>query len=180
MHFTFLFNVFQRFMVIDFVPLSRKDISNISSDHSFSPKMSSYWNLFSKAFVNEEIQNNTEYNKTKREGVRNPKINHLVKYWQLFVFPYITFCSRFKPLFIFQILGECHCWWTEESPVAHAAKLIRRVLRASNISVLKKDWRRNILGLLLCPFWLQLDLALFEHHFSTFKLLCLTTDHWWG
>ena len=36
------------------------------------------------------------------------------------------------------LLGECHCWWTKESPRAHVAKfygrlrLIRSILRASN------------------------------------------------
>ena len=45
--------------------------------------------------------------------------------------------------FMFQLLGECHCWWTKESPRAHVAKfygrlrLIRSVLRASKLSVLK-------------------------------------------
>ena len=44
---------------------------------------------------------------------------------------------------MFQLLGECHCWWTSESPRAHVAKfygllrLIRSVLRASKFSVLK-------------------------------------------
>ena len=43
----------------------------------------------------------------------------------------------------FQLLGECHCWWTSESPRAHVAKfygqlrLIRSVLRASKFSELK-------------------------------------------
>ena len=42
-----------------------------------------------------------------------------------------------KSLFIFKLLGECHCWWTKESPRAHVAKfygptwLIRSVLGAS-------------------------------------------------
>ena len=49
-------------------------------------------------------------------------------------------------LFIFQplhSLGECHCWWTRESLMAHAAKfysrlqLIRSASRASPFSVLK-------------------------------------------
>ena len=41
------------------------------------------------------------------------------------------------------LLGECHCWWTSESPRAHVAKfygrlrLIRSVLRASKFSVFK-------------------------------------------
>ena len=42
-----------------------------------------------------------------------------------------------------QPLGECHCWWTRVSPMAHVAKfygrlqLIRSVSRASTFSVLK-------------------------------------------
>ena len=45
--------------------------------------------------------------------------------------------------FKFQLLGECHCWWTSESPRAHEAKfynrlrLIRCVLGASKVTVLK-------------------------------------------
>ena len=45
--------------------------------------------------------------------------------------------------FIFQLLGDCHCWWTREFPRAHVAKfygqlrLIRSVLRASKFSELK-------------------------------------------
>ena len=40
--------------------------------------------------------------------------------------------------FIFQLPGECHCWWTKESPRAHVAKffgrfwLIRSVLEHQN------------------------------------------------
>ena len=40
-------------------------------------------------------------------------------------------------------LGECHCWWTRESPWAHVAKfygrlwLVRSVLRASNFGMFK-------------------------------------------
>ena len=29
-----------------------------------------------------------------------------------------------RSLFIFQVLGKCHCWWTRESPRAHVAKSI--------------------------------------------------------
>ena len=48
-----------------------------------------------------------------------------------------------KSLYIFQLLGEFHCWWTKESPRAHLAKfygqlwLICSVLKASKFSVLK-------------------------------------------
>ena len=55
----------------------------------------------------------------------------------------MAYTSRYKSLFIFQLLCECHCWWTKESPRAHVAKfygrlwLIRSVLRASKFSVLK-------------------------------------------
>ena len=51
--------------------------------------------------------------------------------------------SKQKSLFIFQLLGECHCWWTKESPRAHVAKfygrlqLISSILRASKFFVLK-------------------------------------------
>ena len=50
---------------------------------------------------------------------------------------------HFKLIGIDQPLGECHCWWTKESPRAHVAKfysrlrLVRSVLRASKFSVLK-------------------------------------------
>ena len=55
----------------------------------------------------------------------------------------MVYTSQQKSLFIFQLLGECHCWWTSESPRTHVAKfygrlrLIRSVLRASKFSVLK-------------------------------------------
>ena len=55
----------------------------------------------------------------------------------------MVYTSQQKSLFIFQLLGECHCWWTKESPRAHVAKfygrprLIRSVLRASKFSLLK-------------------------------------------
>ena len=48
-----------------------------------------------------------------------------------------------KSLFIFQLIGDCHCWWTSGSPRAHVAKfygqlrLIRSVFGASKFSVLK-------------------------------------------
>ena len=74
----------------------------------------------------------------------------------------------------FQLLGECHCWWTSESPRAHVAKfygrlrLIRSVWRASNFSVFKIDRNCNFVGLLHHPFWLQLILAPFGHYFFNF------------
>ena len=55
----------------------------------------------------------------------------------------MVYTSQQKSLFIFQLLGECHCWWTTESPRAHVAKfygrprLIRTVLRTSKFSLLK-------------------------------------------
>ena len=48
-----------------------------------------------------------------------------------------------KVPFKFQLLDECHCWWTRKSPRTNAAKfygrllLIRSALRASKFSVLK-------------------------------------------
>ena len=32
-----------------------------------------------------------------------------------------------KSHFVFQLLRECHCWWTRESPRAHAANLYARL-----------------------------------------------------
>ena len=55
----------------------------------------------------------------------------------------MVYTSEYKSLFIFQLLGECHCRWTSECPRADVAKfygrlrLIRSVLRASRFSVLK-------------------------------------------
>ena len=34
----------------------------------------------------------------------------------------MVYTSKKKSLFIFQLLGECHCWWTKESLRAHVAK----------------------------------------------------------
>ena len=65
---------------------------------------------------------------------------HIVNYIRLKNGVYILVEVFF---FIFQLIGECHCWRTSESPRAHVAKfygrlrLSRSVLRASKFSVLK-------------------------------------------
>ena len=46
--------------------------------------------------------------------------------------------------------------------------LIRIVLRESKFSVFKMDCKCNVYGLWFHLFWLQLFLALMEHHFSPF------------
>ena len=76
------------------------------------------------------------------------------------------------------VLGECHCWWTKESPKAYVAKfygrlrLICSVLRASNFPCLK-----CIAIVILWVYWtLYFRLTLlwhFLHHFSYLKILCL-------
>ena len=64
---------------------------------------------------------------------------HVVNYIRI----KMVYTDKYKSLFVFQLLGECHCWWTKESPRAHVAKfygrlrLVRSVLRASKFSVLK-------------------------------------------
>ena len=69
----------------------------------------------------------------------------------------MVYTSWYKTLIIFQLLGECHCWWTSESPRAHAAKfygrlrLIRSVWRASKFSVFKINRNCNFVGLLHHP-----------------------------
>ena len=76
--------------------------------------------------------------------------------------------------FIIQLLVECHCWGTKESPRAHVARfygrprLIRSVLRASKFSV-KIDRNCKFLGLLHHPFWLKLLSALFGIIFQLYN-----------
>ena len=36
-------------------------------------------------------------------------------------------CHHIQSLFEFQLLGECHCWWTKESTRAHVAKFYGRL-----------------------------------------------------
>ena len=62
----------------------------------------------------------------------------------LLINSYLKWCIHLsRSLCIFQLLDECHCWWTRESPRAHVAmfcgqlRLIRSVLRESKFSVLK-------------------------------------------
>ena len=78
---------------------------------------------------------------------------------------------------IFQLLGECHCWWTSESPRAHVAKfygglrLIRSVLRASKFSVLKLIEIVILWDFYTIPFGFSLfrnfrvNIFYFGHHF---------------
>ena len=73
--------------------------------------------------------------------------------------------------FLFQLLGECHCWWTSESPRAHVAKfygrlrLIRSVWRASKLSVFKINGNCYL-------FWHFLVIT-----FQLFQLHCFDKDH---
>ena len=65
----------------------------------------------------------------------------------LLIKSYLKWCIHLSRslFFIFQLLDECHCWWTNESPRANVARffvelrlrLIRNFLRASKFSVLK-------------------------------------------
>ena len=67
-----------------------------------------------------------------------------------------------KSLYAFQLLGECHCWWTKEYPRAHVAKfygrlrLIRSVLRASIFFFFKLIEIVILWVFLHNPFWLKL------------------------
>ena len=84
--------------------------------------------------------------------------------------------------FKFQLLGECHCWWTKESPRAHVAKfygrlrLIRSVLRASNFPCVKCIQ----IVILWVYYTIPFDFTLFWHFWAyifNFKLLSLAKDH---
>ena len=91
----------------------------------------------------------------------------------------------FSRIFQFQLLGECHCWCTKESPRTHVAKfygrlrLIRCVLRASIFSVLQLIEIVILWVYYTIPFGFSF-FRHFWHHFSTFKLVCLAKDHWRG
>ena len=90
-----------------------------------------------------------------------------------------------RPLFIFQLLGECRCWWTSESPRAHATKFYDRLLLIGSVwehhnFPYKIDWNCNIVGLLHHPFWLQLVLALSGQHFLLLKPLYLAKIRIWS
>ena len=84
--------------------------------------------------------------------------------------------SRF--LFIFQLLDDCHCWWTRDSPIAHVAefydrlRLIRSVLRTSKLYVLKLIE----IVILWVYYTLPFDLSLLWHLWDiTFQLLYLNS-----
>ena len=87
----------------------------------------------------------------------------------------------------FQLLGECHCWWTRESLRAHVAKfynrlrLIYSVLRASKFSVLKLMKIVIVWVYYTIPVGFSFFLALFwALFFQPFQLHCLAKDHWRG
>ena len=69
--------------------------------------------------------------------------------------------------FEFQLLGECHCWWTQESPRAHVPKfysrlrLICSVWRALKFSVFEIDRNCNSVGFHTIPFGFSLYLGTF-------------------
>ena len=85
-------------------------------------------------------------------------------------------------LFIFQLLCECHCWWTKESPRVYYAKfydrlrLIRSVLRSSKFSVLKLTEIVSFFLFYFFFFWggglhvRHPGLALFRHPFLSSRL----------
>ena len=63
--------------------------------------------------------------------------------------------------FYFQLLRECHCWWTSVFPRAYVAKfngrlrLMRSDLRASQLRV-KIDWNCNFVGFITPSLSVQL------------------------
>ena len=92
-----------------------------------------------------------------------------------------------RSLFLyFNLLGECHCWWTNESPRAHVAKfygrlrLIRSVWEsASKFPAIKLFeivilWVYYIIPFGFSLFWHVLDIS-----FHTFEITSLAKDHWW-
>ena len=105
-----------------------------------------------------------------------------VGWWQVFNIIFISIQIYFHISGMhtsLQPLGECHCWWTRVSPRAHVAKfyirlqLIRSVLRASKVSMLKFIEIVFLKIYYMASLLLQLLLVLLWHLFETFKLLCL-------
>ena len=99
-----------------------------------------------------------------------------IVYWIWFK---IGFTFEKNSHFIFQLLGECHCWWSSEFSRAHVAKFydrlwsIRSVLRASKLSVFKIHLNCYLVGVLHNPVSLQLVLVLLEHYFKLFYYFVL-------
>ena len=95
----------------------------------------------------------------------------------LLIQSYFKWCIHLSRslFFIFQLLCECHCRWTRESPKAHVARfydllrLIRSDMRASTFSLLKLT-EIVILGFFTIP----VGLTFFE------TSLCLAHNHWLG
>ena len=100
-----------------------------------------------------------------------------------------NFCMNYKIkiyIFVFQLLGECHCWWTKESPRAHVAKfygrlrLIRSVLRASKFAVLKLIEIVILWVYYTTPFGFSFFRHFWDINFQPFQLLSFAKDHWRG
>ena len=79
-----------------------------------------------------------------------------------------VFCHRTWSdllLFALKLLGECHCWWTKESPRAHVGtfcgrlRLIRGGLRASIFSVLNLI----VIVIIWVYYTIRLVSSLFKH-----------------
>ena len=105
---------------------------------------------------------------------------HIVNYIRI----KMVYTDKYKSLFVFQLLGECHCWWTKESPRAHVAKfygrlrLVRSVLRASKFAVLKLTEIVILWVYYTIPFGFSLFWHLLGITFQLFiKIRCLAKDH---
>ena len=88
-------------------------------------------------------------------------------------------------LFIFQLLGECQCWWTRESTRVHVTKFYGRlrlfrnynVLRASKYPVLELIEIVILWVYYAIPFGFSLFRPFDDITFQLFKLLCFAKDH---
>ena len=108
--------------------------------------------------------------------------------WEIVMFPNEKQVFPWKNkisngIFIFQLLGECHCWWIRESLRTHVAKfygqlrLIRSVLRVSKCSELTLIEIVILWVYYTIPFGFSLFRHLRNIAFYLFKLLCLAKDH---
>ena len=90
----------------------------------------------------------------------------MCKWSLLFIISDLKLCvylGRIKSLFVFQLFGECHYWWTRKTPRTHIAKFYDRFVESEsiNIFVFKFDCNRKFVGSLHHPFSCQLYLVFF-------------------
>ena len=84
--------------------------------------------------------------------------------------------------FIFQLHGECHCWWTSKSPRAHVAKHYDRLQLIRNVSGASKLFVLKLIEIVILWVYYTIPsgfsfLTVLGHHFPIFHTTFLAEDH---